>query len=53
MIRGEGRTVGLSEVLATYPEAEVCSAFSLSGLFKDKHWMIIAGIHVVGDEIWL
>jgi len=52
MIRREERTVGLSDVRATYPEAEVYRAFSLSSFFKDTHWMILAGIHVVGDEIW-
>jgi len=52
-IRQDGRIIGLAQILATYPHAEVYFAFSLSSLFKDKHWMILAGIHVVGDEIWL
>jgi len=52
-LRGDGRIVEKGDILATYADPEVYFAFSLSGLFKDTHCMILAGIHVVGDEIWL
>jgi hypothetical protein len=52
-IREDGHIIGMAQILAPHPDVEVYFAFSLSGLFEGKHWMILAGIHVVGEEIWL
>ncbi|MCK4246509.1 hypothetical protein KAX14_04675 [Candidatus Bipolaricaulota bacterium] len=49
----DGHIIGMAQILATHPYADVYFALSLSSLFEGKHWMILAGIHVVGDEIWL
>lgn len=52
-IPGDGHIVGIGKILVTYTNAKVYFVFNLSGLSEGKYWMILAGIHVVGDEIWL
>ena len=53
LAREDGYIIGMAQILAAHPYADVYFALSLSSLFEGKHWMILAGIHVVGDEIWL
>lgn len=36
------------------PGARIYLALSLSALYEEKYWLIVAGVHVVGeDQIWL
>lgn len=48
-----GLYLDYEDILRMDPNAEVFFALSLSGLLHGKHWLILAGIHIVGEEIWL
>ncbi len=49
----KGLYLDYEDILRMDPYAKVFFVLSLSGLLHGKHWLILAGIHIVGEEIWL
>ena len=49
----KGLYLDYEDILRMDPYAEVFFVLSLSSLLHGKHWLILAGIHIVGEEIWL
>ncbi len=49
-----GKDVTLSMIQDYTAGANVFLAMSLGRLYHDRHWVMVAGVHIVGDdEIWL
>lgn len=45
------------ELKSIFPNSSVYFVLSLTGLFGEstekKHWLLVAGVHIVGDKVWL